>query len=221
MSILKKITLFALLWGVSFSTKAQTITDFVRIIDTEFEPYRDGEMSATDSLTDIQNGYYERSMNGDANRQQVLRQVIVLNNEDRSHTLVERISYYNGACMSHLLKFYRSTGQDFTFYTDNEYLIPFIHEEEMLTPAALRVFQKHFTESAHRYYPSLRAFISSAYEAIRYELPRYGTSIIAHLDFCDQFGENLTISTEELNIIKQGTIPLTLSYDRKYKQFVK
>ena len=64
--------------------------------------------------------------------------------------------------------------------------------------------------------------IKNAYD-IRYVLPRYGTKIMVHLDFCDHFDPdiNLEISEEDYNIIENGTVPITLSYDKEYKQFVK
>ena len=44
-----------------------------------------------------------------------------------------------------------------------------------------------------------------------------------HLDFCDYFGAdlNMDISEEDYNIIENGIVPIKLSYNKEYKQFVK
>ncbi len=224
MITLKKIIPFIFLCFIT-PVKAQTISDFIRMIDTKFEPYQDGEMSANDSLTDIKNGYYQRGFYDEdlqnKDNQIILRQVTVFTNEDGTKTIAESVSYYNFVCMSNAVKFYLFDNTNLLYMLDTEHFLPLINEEELLTEKALLIFKKYFTQSAHKKHPTLRAFISSAYDNIRYELPRYGTSIIAHIDYCDYFGEGLEISDEDLKIIINDTQPIKLSYDKKLKQFVK
>ena len=59
MKNLKNSILFIFLL-FAMTVKAQTVTDFIQMIDTAFKPYQEGEHWANDSLIDIKNGYYQR-----------------------------------------------------------------------------------------------------------------------------------------------------------------
>lgn len=206
--------------------KAQTVTDFIQMIDTAFIPYQDGEHRANDSLVDIKNGYYQRGLYGEGEQreeQKVLRQVAVFNNNDSTKTIVEVISYWNFVCWTNEIKFYHYNGKALFFVDNNEHFIPEITKEDLLSEKALSIFKKYYQKANQQQYLTLADFIHNAYDNIRYVLPRYGTNIMAHLDFCDYFGTdlNIEISEEDYFIIENGIVPMKLSYNKERKQFVK
>ena len=85
MSILKNSILFIFLL-FAMTVKAQTVIDFIRMIDTTYQPYQEGEYWANDSLIDIKNGYYQRGFSFEGEQgieeQKILRQVTVFANND-------------------------------------------------------------------------------------------------------------------------------------------
>jgi len=225
MKFLKNSSLFIFLL-FAMTVKAQTVTDFIQMIDTAFKPYQDGELWANDSLIDIKNGYYQRGHYWEGEQreaQKILRQVAVFANNDRTKTIVEVISYWNFVCWTNEIKFYHYNGKTLRFVDNNEHFLPAITEEGLLSEKALFIFKKYYQKANQQQYLTLADFIHNAYDNIRYVLPRYGTNIMVHLDFCDYFGTdfNMEISEEDLNIIKNGIVPIKLSYNKKQKQFVK
>ena len=226
MKILKNSTLFIFLF-FAMTIEAQTVTDFIQMIDTSFIPsYQDGEHRANDSLIDIRNGYYQRGFYWDGEpreEQKILRQVAVFANKDSTKTIVEVISYYDFVCWINDIKFYHYNGKTLQQVNNKEHFLPVITEEDLLTEKALLVFKKYYQEANKKQYLTLANFIQNAYENIRYVLPRYGTNIMAHLDFCDYFGTdfNMEISEEDYKIIENDIVPLKLSYNKEQKQFVK
>lgn len=224
MKILKNNIIFILLF-IATAAKAQTVTDFIRMIDTQFKPYQEGEHLANDSLIDIKNGYYQRGfyLEGEQSKdeQKLLRQVAVFINDDGTKTIVEAISYWNFVCWSNEIKFYHYDGKKLRLEKNNGYYFPAINKEELLSEKTLAVFKKYYSQVNHNEYPAFSAFISSAYDNIRYRLPRYGTIITLHLDFCDYFGEDVEVSEEDWSTIKNGTVPLKISYNKSLKKFEK
>ena len=219
------ITVLTLLFS-SVTSTAQTVAEFVRMIDTEFEPYQEGEFRANDSLTDLKNGYYQRSFaveNEQGEEQKLLRQVAVFINNDSTKTIVETTSSYNFVCWNNEIKFYYYDGKLLRFENRDDYFLPKINVEELLPEKVLVVFKKYYQLTNKDLYPSFKSLIFNAYDNFRYELPRYGTEITVHLDFCDYFGTdlNVEISEEDWRIIKNGIVPIKLSYDKELRQFVK
>lgn len=221
---MKNSTFFIfLLFAVT--AKAQTVTDFIRMIDTQYKPYQEGEHLANDSLIDIKNGYYQRGFYDESfvskDEQKLLRQVAVFLNDDSTKTIVESISYWNFVCWSNEIKFYHYDGKTLHLEAKNRHYLPEIKKEELLSEKTLSVFKKYYLQADYNEYPTLSDFISPAYDYIRYKLPRYGTAITVHLDFCGYFGEALEISEEDWSTIKKGVVSIKLSYDKKLKKFVK
>jgi hypothetical protein len=224
MSILKNSILFIFLL-FTMMVKAQTVIDFIRMIDTTYQPYQEGEHWATDSLIDIKNGYYQRGFSFEGEQgivEKILRQVAVFANNDGTKTIVETISYYDFVCWVNTIKFYYYNGETLQFVDNSDHFLPTITEEDLLSEKALFIFKKLYRKANRNQYITLSGTIKNAYD-IRYVLPRYGTKIMVHLDFCDHFDPdiNLAISEEDYNIIENGTVPIKLSYDKEYKQFVK
>ena len=225
MKILKNSILFIFLL-FAMTVKAQTVTDFIQMIDTAFIPYQEGEHRANDSLIDIKNGYYQRGLYGEGEQreeQKVLRQVAVFNNNDSTKTIAEVISYWNFVCWTNEIKFYHYNGKTLYLVDNNEHFLPEITQEELLSEKALSIFKKYYQKANQQQYLTLADFIQNAYDNIRYVLPRYGTNIMARLDFCDYFGADLDmeISKEDYFIIENGIVPMKLSYNKEQKQFVK
>lgn len=225
MKILKNSILFIFLF-FTMTVKAQTVLDFIQMIDTTFKPYQEGEYLANDSLIDIKNGYYQRGFYFEGkpkDKQKILRQVAVFLNNDRTKTIVEAISYYNFVCWTNEIKFYHYNGKTFRFLDNNERFLPSINPEDLLSEKALFIFKKYYQQANQQYYPTLADFIHNAYDNIRYVLPHYDTNIMVHLDFCDYFGVDLSmeILEEDLHIIENGIVPIKLAYNRAQKQFEK
>lgn len=223
MTISKNSTLFIFLL-LALTAKAQTVTDFIRMIDTQYKPYQEGEHLANDSLTDIKNGYYQRGFYQEdfqsQDEQKILRQVAVFSNDDGTKTIAEAISYWNFVCWTNEIRFYRFDGKKLHLEKNNNRYLPAITKEELLTVKTLSVFKKYYPQVNNKY-PALADFIAEAYDDFRYVLPRYGTAIRVHLDFCDYFGEGLDITEEDWNTIKNGIVPIKLSYNKKLKKFVR
>lgn len=225
MKILKNGIFFILLL-FAMTVKAQTVTDFVQMIDTAFKPYQEGEHRANDSLIDIKNGYYQRGLYWEGEQreaQKILRQVAVFANNDRTKTIVEVSSYWNFVCWTNEIKWYHYNGKTLRFGDNNEHFLPAITAEDLLSEKALFIFKKYYQKANQKEYLTLADFIAGAYDNMRYVLPRYGTDIMVHLDFCDYFGTdlNMEISEEDYNIIENGIVPIKFSYHKVQKRFVK
>lgn len=197
--------------------------DTSTMIDTQYEPYQEGEHLANDSLIDIKNGYYQRGFyledEQGKEEQKILRQVAGFINDDGTKTIVEAISSYNFVCWDNVIKFYHYDGKNLHLEANNEQYLPTIAQEELLTEKTLSVFKKYYPK-ANDEYPALTDFIDNAYDDFRYVLPRYGTTIMIYLDFCDYFREGLKISEQDWSTIKNGVVSIKLSYDKKLKKFI-
>ena len=214
-------------WVMTTVASAQTVMDYVHRIDTEFDdPYQEGELWANDSIIDLPNGFYQRSFYADLTRptdEKVLRQVAVFNNADGTKTIIEATSFYNFVCWTNRLRFFYDDGQTLqTFHpNDHDYFLPPIRDAELLSETALSIFKKYFQRANPAIVPSFAAFVNEAYDNPRYVLPRYGTDIVVHLDFCDYFGTDLDLdfAEDDWATFQEGVVPLRLSYDKVHKQF--
>ncbi len=221
----RKAILFLIFILIVLVGNTQTVIDFVRMVDAQFQSYQDGEHVANDSIIDISNGYYQRGFKlgnvAHDNPVKILRQMAIFSNDDDTKTIVEAISYWNFVCWTNELRFYHYDGELLNFVENKAQFIPSITINDFLSENSLSIFKKYYQNVSHDQYPSLEIFIAEAYDDFRFVLPQYGTDIMVHLDYCDQFGEGLEISEEEMNTLRIGGEPLKLLYDKVLKQFVK
>ncbi|MFT7612870.1 MAG: hypothetical protein ACI9J3_001836 [Parvicellaceae bacterium] len=222
--MMKIIVLVSLLVSTGCSCFAQNILDALQLKEDSIRKYSTGELTSTDTIVDLNNGYYEEyASNGDHNKT-ILRQASIFYNVDGSTTLGISISKWDFQCFVYTTNFYEiSKSKDIITESSIYDIVPHLDFKEFFDDAnTISVLNKYLQKLQGVYLDSnatVENLLNEVYD-ITYILPQRGTSLIATLRICDYIPTNeIEISAEDWSLIENSFHSIELIYDKKLKKF--
>lgn len=213
---------FLVILVITPSFIAQNIVEALQLKDKTIKKHFEGELSSTDTLIDIKNGYYEE-YNKDYKVLTTLRQAAIFNNQDGSKTLGISNSQWDFQCFTYNSSFYSIIEKDKIERIDNSNILPkldiidFVGNGEIIPTLEkyLPLLQENYLGDND----SMEVLLSEIYD-IKYLIPRKGTALIATLAVCDYIPSNeIKIIEKDWFIIMNDFSIICLDYDKTIKKF--
>ena len=222
---MKKHLLFALLLLIGHSTFSQNILDALQMKEDSIGAYFEGETRATDTLIDLQQGYYEEFLSFDIDSKKITRQAALFHNQDGTICLGISTSSWDFACYTYNTNFYEITkSQKSINRIGSELILPSLEIKEFIVETKLyTLLEKLLPDLQGSYLDSsatIQTLLNEIYE-IEYVLGPGGTHLNATLRLCDYIPTNeIEIEEEDWSLIENATAPIRLEYDKLQKRFV-
>lgn len=200
---------------------SQNILEALRLQEDSIEKYVEGEFYSTDTIVDLRNGYYEEFHSWSDQSKLILRQAAIFNNDEGSKLLGISVCSYDFVCMLSKTSFYEvSKSQNSIKPISPKAILPqltyqdFLKDISQLSELKDYLRKQDLTDSG--FYDDFDEYLNeSGIFAIKYSMPRKGTSLIANIDVCDHF-----LGREEwLRLKGKYFKEVFLKYDGKLKTF--
>lgn len=223
LKILILSTIFILFHTPGFS---QDILAALRLKKELIGEYPVGEFTATDTIVDLNNGYYEEFLSFAAGDTTIIKQAAIFRNHDGSTTLGMSITEYDFVCFLDKTSFYqipKSKDSIYTISTDD--ILPHLSIREFVAATQITSVLNKYLPAAQENDLDAAVTINDALSEIyhiAYRLPQRGTSLTATLMFCDHVPSYLANMTpDDWSILENDFVSIELAYDKTRKQFKK
>lgn len=215
-----------LIFGLSLTCSAQSnIIDYMQIFDFQLERFNKGDIAPSDTLIDIENGYFEISAD-QISPKIILCQGKVFENTDKSTLLMITGYSADEQCDWYTTYFYVKEKKENSFQEINPFnLLPTIAVSEFLENApTITILEKYLPQIKQEYLGEEATMDDVLNEmfSIRYSKSVDPTAIIARLHLCDYIFRNITgISDEDYQIIMTDieSAFYEFKYNSKKKKF--
>ncbi|MBC7863585.1 MAG: hypothetical protein IAF38_11455 [Bacteroidia bacterium] len=181
------------------------------------------DLSPSDTIVDIKNGYYEISSAYDKTKITLI-EAALFKNTDSTATIAVSGLKADEQCSFHHIYFY-----EYNWKTDN---IKPIADKDVLPEFNLKMFFKKssvkktllpYLKAIQKAYLTDSAGIDDVLDEIysyRFLIPRSGTTLMINLDICDYIPTNVVgIKPADWKIVETDFKKITLRYDKKKKRF--
>lgn len=205
---------------------SQNILEAMELSSDLIGEYAEGELTATDTIIDLRNGYYEEFLSYEAGHKTTIRQAAIFHNHDGSRTLGISITEYDFVCFYTETNFYEiSKSKDSINSVLKDDILPDLDIKEFVVDTTVfSVLNEYLPDIQENYLDAtatIDEILSEIYH-ITYLLPQRGTSLIATLRLCDYIPTNVvSISPDDWSIIENGFVFIGLEYDKTQKKFKK
>lgn len=218
------LSLFLIL--INTSGFSQNILEALQLKNDLIGEYVEGELMSTDTIVDLNNGYYEEYSSDEEGNKTITRQATIFRNHDGSRTLGVSITEYDFVCFNSKTTFYEipKSKDSVTSVLPADILPQLSIGDFLVDTTVTSVLNNYLPEIQARYLDAdatIDKVLSEVYH-IKYLLPQRGTSLIATLRVCDYIPTNLvSISPEDWSIIENNFTSIKLEYDKKRKAFTR
>jgi len=195
-----------LILGFSLTGSAQsTIVEYMQIFDFELERFNKGDIAPTDTLIDIENGYFGICSGADEYKI-ILCEGKIFENTDKSTLLMITGYSADQQCDWYTTYFYLKGKKENSFQEINPFnILPVLYVNHFLEDApSIAILEKYLPKIKEDYLgdeATMDDVLNEIY-SIRYFKSSESSAIIARLHLCDYIFRNITgISDEDYQII--------------------
>ncbi|MCP3928309.1 MAG: hypothetical protein GY705_04340 [Bacteroidetes bacterium] len=221
---MKSYILLGIFILIGYSCVSQNILDALKLKEYAIGKYSAGELMPTDTIVDLNNGYYEEYASNGEDNKTILRQASIFRNTDGSTTLGVTASGWDFQCFDYITNFYeisKDTICEVAIYD----IIPRLDFKDFIDDTKIISILNSYLPKLQETYLNSNAtvekFLNEIYE-ITYIMPQRGTSLIATLGICDYIPTNqIHISLEDWSVIEGSSQSIELIYDKNLKIFKK
>jgi hypothetical protein len=197
-----------LILGLTVNAYAQsTIVDYMQIFDFKLENFNKGDISPTDTLVDLENGYFG-IFAGDDESKITLCEGQIFENLDKSTLFLITGYSADEQCDWYTTYFYLKGKKENSFREINPFnILPVLSVNDFLENApSIAILEKYLPQIKQEYLgeeATMDDVLNEIY-SIRYFKSVEPTAVIARLHLCDYIFRNITgISDEDYQIIMQ------------------
>lgn len=203
---------------------SQNILEALALKNDLIGEYVEGEASSTDTIIDLDNGYYEEFSSLGANNKTIIRQAAVFRNYDGSTTLGVSTASWDFQCYAYKTNFYEMPkGRDSIYTIVNEEILPDLDIRAFLPDSTVLAVLNQYLPAIQEQYLGSNATIDEVLAEIYdkvYILPQIGATLIATLRVCDYIPTNeVNIQPKDWAIIENALVSIELEYDKARKVF--
>ncbi len=221
---MKKLIFVVVLVLTSTLGFSQNILEALALKDALIGEYVEGEASSTDTIIDLNNGYYEEFSSSEGGSKTVIRQAAIFRNHDGSTTLGVSIASWDFQCYVYESNFYDiAKSGDSIHIVANADILPELSIREFIAGSKVLPVLNKYLPTIQKDYLSPTAtsdeVLSEIYHIV-YRLPQTGTSLLATLKICDYIPTNeVSIHPSDWAIIENVSRSIELEYDKTQKTF--
>ena len=220
---MKIILLLSVILSIIPSIISQNILEAIQLKNKVINNYTEGELSSTDTIIDLRNGYYEEFNLIGNEQKNILRQAAIFNNKVNSITLGISTSEWDFQCFNHNSSFYVITDKNKIRKIENKNILPQLEISDFIKNGEIiPTLEKYLPLLRDNYLSknaAMKDLLSELYD-IKYIIPQNGTTVLATLAFCDYIPTNeIQIKKNDLSIIETDFSIIELVYNTNSQSF--